>query len=97
LHERGSANLNDYFILGAEWTLCNSKLKLSLLNSGLQVSDWKDFGHSYAFLYLPELSYKPVDNAEITLGAHIIDGAGGAGFGKVQNNDDVFIRFKYSF
>lgn len=97
LHERGNANLNDYFILGAEWTLCNSKLKLSLLNSGLQVSDWKDFGNSYALLYLPELSYKPVDNAEITLGAHIIDGAGGSGFGKVQKNDDVFVRFRYSF
>ena len=97
IHERGSSELNDYFVLGLDWTLCKSKLKLSLLNSGLQVSDWKDFKNAYAFMYLPELSYTPVDNATFTLGAHFIDGSSGAGFGKVHKNDDIFLRFKYSF
>jgi hypothetical protein len=97
LHERGNSELNDYFMLAVEYTLCNNKLKLSLLNSALQVGDWKNFGENYAVMYMPELSYRPVDNAEITLGAHIIDGSGSYGFGKVNKNDDVFVRFKYSF
>jgi hypothetical protein len=97
VHERGSAQLNDYFMLAAEWSLCNSKLKLSLLNAGLQISDWSNLSNSYAVMYLPELSYSPVDNATITLGAHIIDGSNTSGFGKVHKNDDIFVRFKYSF
>ncbi len=97
IHERGSSELNDYFMLGADWTLCKSKLKLSLLNTGVQICDWKDLAHNYAVMYLPELSYTPVDNATITVGAHIIDGSGNTGFSKVHLNDDVFLRFRYSF
>jgi hypothetical protein len=97
LHERGAKELNDYFLFGAEWTLCKSKLKLSLLNTGLQIGDWGDFKNNYAVMYMPEMSYKPVDNCEIVLGAHIIDGKGTTSFGKVHKNDDIFIRLKYSF
>lgn len=97
LHEKGNDQLNDYFILGAEWSLLNSKLKLSLLNTAVQIGDWSDLQNSYAIMYLPEIKYSPVDNAEIALGAHIIGGRGSSGFGKVHKNDDIFIRFKYSF
>lgn len=97
LHERGSRELNDYFMLGLDWSLLNSKLKLSLLNTGLQVGDWKDFAGNYAVMYMPELAWKPVDNAEVTLGAHIIDGKGASGFGRVHKNDDVFVRFRFNF
>lgn len=84
-------------MLAVEYSLCNNKLKLSLLNSSLQIGDWKYFSKNYAVMYMPELSYRPVDNAEITVGAHIIEGKGSAGFSKVHKNDDIFIRFKYSF
>lgn len=97
LHEKGKQALNDYFVLGLDWTILNSKLKLSLLNTAVQISDWKNVSDSWAVMYLPEIRYYPVDNAEFSLGAHIIEGSGNSGFGRVTHNDDLFIRFKYSF
>jgi hypothetical protein len=46
---------------------------------------------------MPEVSYIPIDNAEITVGARIIDGTQSTSFGRVMDNDQVYIKLKYSF
>jgi hypothetical protein len=97
LHERGTENLNDYLMLGFDWKLFRDKLRLSILNSGLEIDDWSNITGNYALLYLPEISYVPVDNAEMVLGCRIIDGKSTTGFGKVAGNDELFVRLKYSF
>ena len=97
LHERGTENLNDYFMLGLDWKVCRDKLRLSLLNAALEIDNWNDIGNNYAIMYLPELAYKPADNAEVVLGCHILDGKGSAAFSKVKDLDEVYVKFKYNF
>lgn len=97
LHERGAANLDDYFILGTEWKFYNDKVKLSLLNGALQIGDWKDAANNHAWMWMPEMTYAPVSNAELCLGAHILDGSSKVAFGKVSKNDEVYIKLRYSF
>jgi hypothetical protein len=96
VNERGT-ELNDYYLLALEWKLLNEKLKLSLLNSGLQIGDYGYIRDNFAVIYMPEVSYIPIDNAEITVGARIIDGTQSTSFGRVMDNDQVYIKLKYSF
>lgn len=97
VHENGTSGLNDYFVFAFEWKLFNEKLRLSLLNTALEVNNFRHFRNTYAIMYMPELAWKPVDGAEISLGARIIEGTTQAAFGKVKDNDEVFLRLKYSF
>ncbi len=97
VNERGPKELNDYFLISLQYTTPNDKLKLSLLSGGLQVADFKHFKENYAWFYAPEVSYKPVDNAEFILGAHLLDGASSTSFGKVNKNDEIYLKLKYSF
>ena len=90
-------NLTDYFVLGLEWTTPNERLKLAPLNGAVQVGDWKNIRDAWAVMYMPEVKYSPVQNAEISLGAHIIGGEGASGFSKINKNDDVYLKFRYSF
>lgn len=97
VNERGPKDLNDYYILAFEWTSGNGRLKVSILNGGIQVNKYKDFKNNFAWIYMPEISYKPIDNAELILGAHLLDGSPSTSFGKVTKNDDIYLKFKYSF
>ncbi|HOY32339.1 MAG TPA: hypothetical protein PKW80_10705 [Bacteroidales bacterium] len=96
-HERGPHELNDYYMLSFQWTSDNGRLKIGILNGGIQVNDYKYFSKNIAWIYMPEISYKPVDNAELILGAHLLDGNRTTSFGKVTRNDDIFLKLKYSF
>ena len=97
IHETGMKNLTDYFVLGLEWTTPNGRLKLAPLNGAIQIGDWKNISEAWALMYMPEIKYCPVDNTEISVGAHLISGEGATGFSKVNKNDDLYIKFKYSF
>ncbi len=96
IHERGAA-LEDYVLMNADWTLLNGKLTVSPLGIGLEIKDFNDPSNSYAVFGEPKLAWKPVDNAELTVGGHIIKGKTGTTFGALDDRDDIFVKSKFSF
>ena len=96
IHERGKDNLEDYFMFGIEKKLFDDKLKPTI-SGGVEVKDFKDFKNNYALILSPEIAYYPVDNAEVILGVRWIEGKVTTAFGRVKDNDELYIRVKYSF
>lgn len=97
IHERGEDNLEDYFMFGLEWKLLDEKLKITPISGGVEIKDFRDIENNYAFILSPEITYRPVDNAEITLGTRFIDGKNTTTFGRVKDNDEMYFKAKYSF
>ncbi len=95
-YERGE-EIEDYLLAGLEWKLLEERLKLMPINSGLEIKDFSDIKNNYAFVYMPELSYKPVEDCEISTGLRIIDGKEGTNFGMMKEKDEFFLKGKYSF
>jgi hypothetical protein len=96
LHERGDA-LEDYIMGSVDWKLFNEKLTLSPLGVGLEIGDWKEISDYYAFIGQPKIAWRPMDNAEIDLGARIIDGKNSTQFGRLSKSDELFAVVKYAF
>ncbi len=97
INERGSANLNDYFIARYEMNFLNNTLKFVPLSGGLAINDWKDISNNYAVFYVPEISYMATDNVELTLSAGIFGGKGENFFSKLNDYNMVIFKMKYSF
>lgn len=97
IHERGKDNLEDYFMFGLEWKLLNEKLKITPISGGIEIKDFKDIENNYALILSPGIAYHPVDNAEITLGARWIEGKKTTTFGRMKDNDELYLMIKYSF
>jgi len=97
IHERGEDSLEDYFVFGVEKKFFNGKLKITPIAGGVEIKDFGDIKNNYAVLFAPEITYYPTDNAEILLGAHIIEGKNTTAFGRVKDNDEVYLKIKYSF
>ncbi len=96
VHEKGN-DLNDYYVLSLNCPLFNEKLKLSPANACLVVDDYNDIQNRYAVIYMPELTYSGIDNAQFSIGVRIIEGSSKTSFGKLSNRDEVFLKMKYSF
>ncbi len=97
LHERGSKELNDYYLIRIEKRFFNDKVKFSPISGGLVVNDYKKFKDNYAFMLIPEFTYFPNDNTELIIGTKIIEGKGKGTFNSLKDFDEVFVRVKYSF
>lgn len=96
-HERGQGNLEDYLMTAVEWKSSDEKLKITPLGIGAEIKDFKDIENNYALILSPEISYRPVDSGEITLGARLVDGKDTTTFGKLKDSDELYLRTKYSF
>jgi len=96
VHEKGN-DLNDYYVTSLSCPLFNDKVKLSPANACLVIDDYKDILNRYAFIYMPEITYAGIDNAQFSMGARIIEGSSKTSFGKLSNHDEVFLKMKYSF
>jgi len=96
VHERGKDNLEDYFMAGIEKKFFNDELKIKI-GCGAEVKDFDKVKDNMAVMTMPEVSYYPVDNTEITLGAYLINGKDTTAFGKVKDNDEIYLKFKYNF
>lgn len=96
-HERGRKNLNDYLLFRAEKSILDEKLKLALISGGAVVSDWKAVPDNYGLIYTPEITYKPNDNTEITLGIRLIEGKGQSLITSLKDKDEAFLKVRYSF
>jgi len=97
IHERGNENLNDYFFLRYEKKFFNDKLKIAPVGGGFIVTDWNKIKDNYAIVYMPEVSYKATDNAEITLSTVFFDGKGDNLFVNMKDYDMFMFKLKYSF
>ncbi len=95
-HERGKM-LEDYILTGLEWKLFAEELNLMPLNTGIEIRDFSDIKNNYAIVYAPEISYKPVEDCEVTLGTRLIDGVSETLFGQAKDRDEVLVRIKYNF
>ncbi|MCK9612708.1 MAG: hypothetical protein M0R16_07375 [Bacteroidales bacterium] len=97
MHEMGGKNLNDYFFLGYEKKFFRDKLKIAPVGGAFIINDWKDIKHNYAFAYMPQISYKPVDDAEIIIAASLCGGEGKNMFANLKDFNMFMFKVKYSF
>lgn len=97
IHERGSENLNDYFMIGYEKKFFNDNLKIVPLAGAFVVGDWDDIQNNYAIIYAPSISYFPNENTEINIGVRLLEGKGDNTFAKVTGKDEFVVSLKYSF
>ena len=97
IHERGSENLNDYFLIRLEKKFMNDELKIIPFGIALSIPDWSDIKNNYGIAGGPEIDYYPVDALEIAIGAYIIDGKGNNLFGNVKDLDEIFLKISYDF
>jgi hypothetical protein len=95
--ERGSANLEDCFMIGLEWKLLEDKLKVSSLNGAIEIKKWKDIKNNCSFVLSPELSYSSLDEAEVIFGFRWLDGKTTTNFGRMKDNDELYLKVKYNF
>ena len=74
VQERGASNLEDYFVFALDWKLLDDKLTISPLGVVVEIKNWKDIPNNYGILAAPSVSFVPVDNAQLTIGLHLIQG-----------------------
>lgn len=96
-HERGESNLAHYFTIRFEYKLLDDKIKVAFLNGSVALKKFKDADRNYGYVYKPEISLYPADNAELILGAHLIDGTDSTIFGQLRHKDEFYVQAKYSF
>ncbi len=96
-HERGAQELEDYFLFALEKTILNGRVKIVPLAGLLAVQDFDAVSKNYAVVLAPEVSWFPVDGAELTLGVDWIEAAGDSLFSRFRRDDEVYLKFKYSF
>lgn len=97
VHERGHGNMNDYLLIGVERSFWNNQVLIRPLAGGLTVTDWGNIPENYALFYMPEITYKGIDNLEIGFGAGIFAGEGGNLFALMRTMDIITGRLKFSF
>lgn len=90
--ERGSTELHDYAVLRVEDEYFDDGLMLGISNI-LEVNDKMETGYAL----MPELTYQAIDNFEGGLGAFLIWGEQGTLFGRWEELDQVFVRFRVDF
>jgi hypothetical protein len=96
VHELGRDALHDYLVGGVEKKFRNDTLKLTVAGA-VETPEITDIGDDYALIGMPEISYYPADNSEITAGLRLISGKGQSSFGQLSEMDEVYLKFKYSF
>ena len=94
--EAGEDNLQDYIMVFLEKKFFREELKLKL-GGGLNVQDFDDFSENYAYIIIPEISYYPADNVELTLGTFILEGKETTMFGQMKDQDQIFLKARVSF
>ena len=84
-------------MFGVEKKFFEDKIKIIPISGGVEIKDFEDIENNYAFILAPEILYYPMDSAEIVMGMHIIEGKDTTTFGKVKDDDEFYLKVKYSF
>lgn len=74
--ERGKGNLNDFLIRKVEKKFLKNERTLTL-GGGLEVKDLGDIDDNCGTALIPDVSYRPLDNVELTLGWYLFGGKNG--------------------
>jgi len=104
-HERGTEALadyfvfplEDYFLFAMEKTILNGRVKITPLAGLLAVQDWAAVSGNYALVLAPEVSWFPADGTEFTLGLNWLEAAGNSLYSRFRQNDELYLKFKFSF
>jgi hypothetical protein len=96
-HERGSAGLNDYIFMRYEMKCFGEKLKFAPLSGAIIINDWKKIKDNITVAYLPQLTLKVTDDAEITFAAALFEGKGKSLFSAFNDFDMAMVNLRYSF
>lgn len=96
-HEEGRKALHDYLSWVAEWTSDDARIKLAPLNGMLRVDEFDDVAGTYALFALPELTYTPIDNLDLKVGAHILLTGKQSALHPARHNGDAYCQVIYSF
>ena len=94
--DRGVDNLEDYFLVAAEKKFFHEDLKVRMVVAA-EVADFSDIENRSAFFGGPEFTYYPKDNVEIVTGSFLLGGDSSTQFGQFKNNDEIYLKMKYSF
>lgn len=94
--ESGKGNLNNVLFGKIEKKLLNDDLKLEL-RAGAETEDIDTIEDGYGFALVPEISYRPVDNLELTLGVYLFWGKGDTFFERLNGEDQLYFETKFSF
>jgi hypothetical protein len=96
-NENARDALNDYLLLGLEWKLLQDRLKIGPLAVAWEVDDFGDIAGSWGLALNPEISFYPVDAAQLTLGLRWLTGAEGTAFGGQEDQGEVYLKAVFSF
>ncbi len=96
VHERGNENMEDYFLCGIEKSFLDDELKITMAG-GVEIKDYNEIENNYAYIFSPEIAYRPLDNASIKIGGLFIDGKDNTTFGRVKKSDEMSIKISYNF
>jgi hypothetical protein len=86
--------LRNYITAQIEKKFLEDTVKVTL-KSGFDVTDVLD--HQLGYMPNLEVSYKPIDNTEVILGAIVLEGKDGTTLGEFRELDEAYMKFKYSF
>ena len=96
-HERGADALTDYLVFRCEKDFMNAELTVAPLGVAFAVPEWDNLDSNYGLVGIPEITYRPVDNVELILGAYIIAGEGANMFSQIDDQDQAYFKAKVSF
>ncbi len=94
--ERGRDGLQDYLMLALEKRFLHDELKVRL-GAAAQARSLSEATDNYTWIAFPELSYYPVDNVELVLGAYTIHAEGETTLAGFAGKDEVYTKIKVSF
>jgi len=97
MHERGKDNLNDYIAFRFEKKFFNDELKIVPIGGVVAINNWDEIKNNYGLAGMPEITYYPSDNVEITLGAFLMEGKGYNMFNRIKDLDEFYLKAKVSF
>jgi hypothetical protein len=94
--DRGPDGLEDYFLVALERDFLHGDLRARLAFAA-EIADFGDVANRSAFFGGPELTYYPTDSAEIAAGALLLEGDSSTQFGQFSDNDEAYVKVRYSF
>ena len=97
IHERGRDDLADYLFMQLERNILHNRLQIKPVSGGVTIADWNSPGKNYSVFYAPEISYRGIDNLDISAGAFLFTGKGEGLFKGMKDMDMLRLRISASF
>ena len=94
--ERGKDKLEDYCLAGIEKKFMNDEIKL-VLTGVLEIKDLENIKENYGTAIIPEVSFAPTDNVNLSLGAFFLNGRLGTLFGTWKDQDQIYLKTEVNF